>query len=79
MTGFKERFHLKQYMPRKPTKCSIKVWSLTNNSNGYVISVRSVEQETDQSVSVGGTSTTASDRILDRKTIMSIWIIFVLQ
>jgi hypothetical protein len=27
--GFKGRFHLKQYMPGKPTKWGIKAWGLT--------------------------------------------------
>jgi hypothetical protein len=37
MIGFKGRFHLEQYMPRKPTKLSIKAWGLADSSNGYLL------------------------------------------
>jgi hypothetical protein len=36
MTGFKGRFHLKQYMPAKPTKWGIKAWGLADSTNGYL-------------------------------------------
>jgi hypothetical protein len=37
MTGFKGGFHLKQYMPRKPTKWGIKAWGLADSTNGYLL------------------------------------------
>jgi hypothetical protein len=35
--GFNRRFHLKQYIPGKPMKWSIKAWSHAGNSNGYLL------------------------------------------
>jgi hypothetical protein len=37
MTGFKERFFLKQYLPGKPTKWGIKAWGLADSANGYLL------------------------------------------
>jgi hypothetical protein len=34
MISFKGRFHLKQYMPKKPTKWGIKAWGLADSTNG---------------------------------------------
>lgn len=37
MIGFKGRIGFKQYMPAKPTKWGIKVWSLADSANGYLL------------------------------------------
>jgi hypothetical protein len=37
MIGFKGRFHLKQYMPGKPTKWGIKAQGLADSTNGYLL------------------------------------------
>jgi hypothetical protein len=37
MIGFKGRFFLKQYLPRKPTKWGIKAWGLADSANGYFL------------------------------------------
>ena len=35
MIKFQGRSNLKKYMPKKPTKCGIKVWVLGDSTNGY--------------------------------------------
>lgn len=37
MVGFKGRIFLKQYMPKKPTKWGIKMWSIACSNTGYVL------------------------------------------
>ena len=36
MIPFKGQSSLKQYMPKKPVRRGIKVWALSNDSNGYI-------------------------------------------
>ena len=36
MIRFKGCSTLKQYMPKKPIKCGIKVWALSDAENGYM-------------------------------------------
>ena len=36
MIPFQGRSCLKQYLPKKPVKCGIKVWCLADSTNGYV-------------------------------------------
>ena len=36
MVGFKGRLAWIQYMPKKPKKWGIKIWTLTDAANGYI-------------------------------------------
>jgi hypothetical protein len=45
MTGFRERFHLKQHVPRNPPKWGIKAWGLTDSSNCYLLSCQIYQKE----------------------------------
>lgn len=37
MVGYKGRIYFKQYMPQKPTKWGIKVWSIADSHSGYLL------------------------------------------
>ncbi|CAD6217968.1 GSCOCG00011411001-RA-CDS [Cotesia congregata] len=37
MIGYKGRIFFKQYMPQKPTKWGIKVWTIANSHSGYLL------------------------------------------
>jgi hypothetical protein len=45
MTGFRERFYLKQHVPRNPPKWGIKAWGLTDSSNCYLLNCQIYQKE----------------------------------
>ena len=40
MVGFKGRLAWIQYMPKKPRKWGIKIWTLADAANGYVSNMK---------------------------------------
>mgnify|MGYP002224293578 CR=1 FL=1 len=40
MIGFKGRFNIKQYMPKKPTKWGIKAWGIADSKTGYLLNCK---------------------------------------
>ena len=40
MVGFKGRLSWIQYMPKKPRKWGIKIWTLADGTNGYVSNLK---------------------------------------